>query len=247
MTAEELPSTAAPEKRRSAIAPVWHTALVVAVMLGVSALSTHSSRQGRLGQNHLPSYLLTIAMEWLMVLLVYWGLRMRRQEFRSLLGEWRRDIPSWIEDLGLAFVFWLFALLVLGAIAALLQLAHVGSPQRAAMALAPTSILEVGLWLLLSITAGICEEILFRGYLQQQFAALSGRVWIGVTASAICFGFAHGYEGASGMLLITIYGALFSLLALRRKSLRTGMMAHTLHDAIAGIALALLRTFQHLS
>ena len=92
----------------------------------------------------------------------------------------------------------------------------------------------------MSLTAGICEEFLFRGFLQQQFARASGRVWVGVVVSAVLFGCAHGYEGIAGMLMITVYGALFSMLALRRGSLRAGMIAHAWHDSITGVALWML-------
>jgi hypothetical protein len=34
------------------------------------------------------------------------------------------------------------------------------------------------------------------------------------------------------MLMITVFGALFSLLAIRRESLRAGMIAHAWHDSI---------------
>jgi len=41
--------------------------------------------------------------------------------------------------------------------------------------------------------------------------------------------------------MITVFGALFSLLALRRGSLRAGMIAHGWHDIFSGIALAVLK------
>jgi hypothetical protein len=93
----------------------------------------------------------------------------------------------------------------------------------------------------LSVSAGICEEFVFRGYLQQQFTRATGRVWAGVLVSALLFGGAHGYEGIAGMLMITVYGALFSVLAIKRRSLRAGMMAHGWHDSITGLLLWALK------
>ena len=40
--------------------------------------------------------------------------------------------------------------------------------------LIPGTTLELLVWFCLSATAGICEEIIFRGYLQRQFAAFTG-------------------------------------------------------------------------
>jgi membrane protease YdiL (CAAX protease family) len=49
------------------------------------------------------------------------------------------------------------------------------------------------------------------------------------------FGTAHGYQGWKFMLLIAVYGATFGLLTVWRRSLRPGMLAHFLQDAIGGI------------
>src|SRR5580658_7966188 len=95
--------------------------------------------------------------------------------------------------------------------------------------LAPVTGWEMVLFLILSVSAGICEELVFRGYLQQQFARMGGSVWAGVVLSALVFGGAHGYEGVAGVLLICAYGAMFGVLALWRRGLRTGMIAHAWH------------------
>ena len=87
--------------------------------------------------------------------------------------------------------------------------------------------------------AGICEELIFRGYLQQQFTAFTRRIWLGIAISAVFFGLAHGYEGTSGMLLIALYGAFFGILAHLRRSLRAGMFAHAWHDSLSGFVLYL--------
>ncbi len=45
------------------------------------------------------------------------------------------------------------------------------------------------------------------------------------------------------MFLIAAYGAMFGVLALLRRGLRTGMIAHAWHDSISGLALVLLRHY----
>ncbi len=103
------------------------------------------------------------------------------------------------------------------------------------------------MWLALCATAGIVEEFVFRGYMLQQFASLRGnsgmrgKLWIGIVASSLLFGAAHGYEGIGGMIVITAYGAMFCLLAVHRRSLRAGMITHAWHDSIAGIVLAIAK------
>jgi hypothetical protein len=57
------------------------------------------------------------------------------------------------------------------------------------------------------------------------------------------FGCAHGYEGIAGVLLIAAYGAMFSVLTLIRRGLRTAMIAHAWHDSVSGVALVSLRHY----
>jgi membrane protease YdiL (CAAX protease family) len=102
--------------------------------------------------------------------------------------------------------------------------------------LLPQNQLEIFLWILTSITAGICEEIIFRGYFQRQFSAWTGNVSAGVLLSAAAFGAGHIYQGWRSAIIILVYGLLFGILAEFRKSLRPGMMTHAWHDGFAGLA-----------
>jgi len=49
------------------------------------------------------------------------------------------------------------------------------------------------------------------------------------------FGIAHGYQGVRATVAIAFYGVLFGLLAIRRGSLRPGMIAHGSTDILAGV------------
>ena len=78
-----------------------------------------------------------------------------------------------------------------------------------------------------SIVAGVCEEIVFRGYLQRQLP-------IGVASQAIVFGVSHGYQGVRSIINITVIGLLFGVAAKWRRGLVPGMIAHAATD-IAGV------------
>src|SRR5262249_39037875 len=101
--------------------------------------------------------------------------------------------------------------------------------------LLPNGAAESALWVLLSISAGICEEFVFRGYLQRQLTAFTGHPSIGLLLQSAVFGIAHGYQGLRASLVVALYGALFTALALWRKSLRPGMMAHAWTDIAGGL------------
>ncbi len=99
----------------------------------------------------------------------------------------------------------------------------------------PQGVTESTCWVLLSISAAIAEELIFRGYLQRQFLAWTGRVPMAILFQVMVFGMAHGYQGLQGCLAVTAYGTLFTLLALYRKSLRPGILAHAWTDIAGGL------------
>lgn len=223
------------------IAPWWHTVLLIVPLLVFSLLGSIRPTHHALSRHHVAQYLATLAWEWVLAALVLWGIHMRRVPLRQLLGARRSTPRDWRDDIILAAAFWIASVAVLTVIGIIFKLAHLSTPQKMLMQLAPQNALELLLWVVLSISAGICEELVFRGYLLQQFARASRSIWAGIAISSLLFGVAHGYERASGMIAITIYGALFCVLTIKRGSLRPGMMAHAWHDIFSGIALVLLK------
>jgi hypothetical protein len=100
---------------------------------------------------------------------------------------------------------------------------------------------ELTLWVVLSVTAGICEETIFRGYLQRQFMALTNNAPAGILLSAAAFGAAHAYQGFRRVILIGVFGAMFGILAYWRRSVRPGMIAHAWQDTLGGVVGSLMR------
>jgi uncharacterized protein len=244
---EPMPGAEPDWTRRSttAVAPWWHTVLIVALLGGTSVLGARAAHRDVVAAHHAARYAVGIAMEWLLLLLVWWGLRIRHVPF-SDLPAFRRGRQALIEDFGAAATFWVLAMVVLTVIGLLLKLAGMTPPQKTLMQIAPQSPLEVLLWLVLSISAGFCEEFVFRGYFLRQFSSLGAGLVLGVLCSSLLFGISHGYEGAEGMIAITAYGAMFCVLALSRRTLRPGMIAHAWHDIFSGVMLALLHHFHQL-
>ena len=231
------------------LAPWWHTALLVLLIIGLSLAGVRQLRSiGDKPLHLVANYSLSIAYEWILAGLVLWGLHLRGTPLRQLFGERRMGARGWLEDIGAALVYWAGAISVLAVLGNVLMKvsgSHI-DPQKISSVtqkLAPTTPLEMLLFLMLSLSAGFCEELIFRGYLQQQFARMGHRLWLGIALSALVFGGAHGYEGIAGVLLITAYGAMFGILAWWRRGLRTGMIAHAWHDSLSGIALVLMRHY----
>ena len=103
----------------------------------------------------------------------------------------------------------------------------------------PVGVSEMVMWVLLSLTAGVCEETIFRGYFQRQFMAWTGNAAAGVAISAAMFGACHIYQGGKQTIVIAVYGAMFGTLAVFRRSLKPGIMAHAFQDTSAGMVLSL--------
>lgn len=262
-----LPDGAVINERRG-IAPVWHTAvLVVAVVLlsfaGAKSFTAYLDASHRGNVDRLLTYAHTAMMEALMVGWVWFGLRLRGVPFRSLIGEMPRGVRGVMQDFGVALVFWIASLCVLGTVGAawvateaaierhpLVQASNAmqpGAQQKKTVqnlaVIAPQGAVEIAGWILLCLFVGFAEEVVFRGYLQQQFTGWAkGAAVAGVIFSALLFGCAHGYEGVRNMVLLAVFGALFSSLAIFRRGLRAGMMAHAWQDLLAGLTLAFLKS-----
>jgi membrane protease YdiL (CAAX protease family) len=99
----------------------------------------------------------------------------------------------------------------------------------------PQRALEILLWIGVSISAGFCEELIFRGYFQKQFETFTHSRWFALFLQAVLFGISHGYQGIEACVKIACFGALYGLLAMWRKSLRPGMTAHAWSDILSGI------------
>lgn len=250
--------------RRPPLAPAWHTVLLIAGILAISTAGKVQLMHAHHVPNRLITYATTAGMELLLLGWVAFGLRLGRTTLRSAFGDVEKGMRSVLLDLGIAGAFWIASLMVLGTMGLLwtsvdvaVSRWHRSEPGGTARAfaprhqeslrvieqLAPESGAEIACWVLLCGLAGTIEEVVFRGYLQNQFAAWTrGSLAWGVAFSAFLFGAAHGYQGARNMFLLAVFGVLFGVLAILRRNLRAGIFAHSWHDLISGLVLTLLRS-----
>lgn len=237
---ESAATPTAPAGTPKRIAPLWHTVVLVIAILLFSAGGSNRQHLVTSSGARIAQYLLTLTWEWLLLGFCVWGARKSGTGLRQLIGGRWRETEDVLIDLLTAAGFWVVAMIVLSFAGRLLHLTggnQLEDVRKQIGFIVPRSSLEVSLWILLSLTAGFCEEAIFRGYLQRQLGALARNVWAGIALSGLIFGFAHGYEGAGRMVLVGIYGMMFGLLAYFRRSLRPGMIAHAFHDGIMGLAL----------
>ena len=84
-----------------------------------------------------------------------------------------------------------------------------------------------------AVTAGICEELLYRGYMIWYLQHWLPLV-LAVALAAIIFGVGHFYQGARGMILTAIVGAFLAAIYLVSGSLFAPMAIHALMDLYSG-------------
>jgi membrane protease YdiL (CAAX protease family) len=98
--------------------------------------------------------------------------------------------------------------------------------------LLPNTAIERSAWIAVSLTAGICEEVLFRGFLLRFLheGGLGLPAGAALLASSLAFGLGHVYQGAKGVLSTTIAGLAFGLLFLLSGSLIACIVLHVLLD-----------------
>ncbi|MFT4928326.1 MAG: membrane protease YdiL (CAAX protease family) [Phenylobacterium sp.] len=101
--------------------------------------------------------------------------------------------------------------------------------------LMPTTIKESRYFIWgVSLTAGICEELLFRGYLMQQLAPYMPMYAV-VIVSSLAFGLPHIYQGPMHVVRTTIIGLVMALIYLATDSLVIVMILHALLDMYGGV------------
>jgi membrane protease YdiL (CAAX protease family) len=100
------------------------------------------------------------------------------------------------------------------------------------VALLPRTVRERRAFAALAVTAGVCEETLYRGVLLALAAALRpepGPARL-VALSALAFGVAHSYQGGAGVVVTAVLGACLTVLYLGSGSLLLPVLYHVLVD-----------------
>ena len=206
--------------------------LAVVLMPLVSVLAGAQLRK-RATASLIPRYLQTMVRGWLVAFLVLLTWRWLGRP----LAELGLDMPVGLPGtLGFAAV----AVTALVAVFQLLRLTSLTPEQmeRAKKAIAsvkitPTTRAELAVFFLVSLTAGVWEELLYRGFLVWFLAPLTGTAGA-IVLSSLVFGLGHIYQGARGVLITTTIGLLFAVAFVLTHSLWWLMAAHALIDIYGG-------------
>lgn len=100
----------------------------------------------------------------------------------------------------------------------------------------PDKAMEFAPYCALALTAGVCEEFLYRGFAMAALSQVGMPTWAVVMITSVLFGLAHAYQGKSGIAGTTLMGFIFAGGRLATQSLVLVMVWHSVVDVVAGIA-----------
>ena len=100
----------------------------------------------------------------------------------------------------------------------------------------PHSAVELLPYLALAITAGLCEEFLYRGFAMAALSSAGVAPWLVVLVSSLLFGLAHSYQGRGGVIMTFIVGVLLGASRVTYNSLIPAVFWHVAVDMVAGVA-----------
>jgi membrane protease YdiL (CAAX protease family) len=109
---------------------------------------------------------------------------------------------------------------------------HAESPGHATLAVLPRTAGERRLFTVVGVTAGVCEEWLYRGFFLAVVAAMAGGLPQGVlvVVAGVAFGLAHAYQGVAGVLTTGVLGGVMAALYLSTGSLLLPVLLHAAID-----------------
>ncbi len=219
----------------------WDFALIL-VFLGVAVPLLGRRRIRQLldspetsKEDRLSIYASTIAFQWLATVIILW----RTRAHGITLAQLGVAIPRPALAITIAFV--LAALISVNQIYSLRRLAArpseiKGVLPQLALKLFPRDDVERLIFFALVVTVAMCEEFIYRGFVQRVFQDWSGgHVVAGIVGSAIFFALAHLYQGSRGLSTTIVIGGLFSIVRSWTGGLLPTSVAHFVADLSVGI------------
>ncbi len=186
-------------------------------------------------RDRLTLYASTVAFQWLATAVVLWRAHAHRIIFAGL----GLAIPNPALTLVVSTV--LAALVLANQLVSLRRLAtHPPDAQgllpQIALKIFPQDSAERLAFFAVVVTVAICEELIFRGFVQRVVEDWSGGFVIaGIAGSAAMFAVAHLYQGRRGVITTFVVGLLFSLVRSWTGSLLAPLAAHFVADITAGL------------
>ena len=219
------------------IASSKHTIIMIVILMvfSISGFLSNTSTDNTIpGTSKIILYLSVAVGEWALLYYMWIGIKKTKKISLTNLISGEANLAFKLNDFLKGFAFWIIANITLISVKYLLDLPIIANTDNN---LLPQNYLEYASFFILSLSAGFCEELIYRGYFQKQFSAIFKNKWIAILSQGILFGFSHGYQGIKYVVLISVYGVLFGLLVNYVNNLKSAIVAHSWQDIFSGIIL----------
>ena len=223
---------------RTAVATVRHTVILLLFLFFIAVREIVQGTVARwpttLTSSHerIMFYLKVIVLQLALSVYVWIGLRRSGNSMWNIVDasplSWRR----WLRYFVIGAAGWL----VYSVVGAPLSKLFVPVPEdlRGLQAMLPHSPVERALWAAFAVCVGICEELIYRGYLLQQFRSWTRSSAAAVVLQALCYSLVHLALPPQMLVGVLLLGTLLGGIAVWQRSLLPGMILHV------GVGLAAL-------
>jgi membrane protease YdiL (CAAX protease family) len=99
---------------------------------------------------------------------------------------------------------------------------------------------SLGVVALVTLRAGVVEEIFYRGYAIERLETLTGKRWVAILLPLACFAAAHYRQGIGGIAAAAVLGGVLTFVYLKRRDIVTNITAHTSADFVLNVVLPLV-------
>lgn len=200
---------------------------VIGGFIPIAAWLSKRALDGGVRVERLDFYLETVVVQTVLVGLALWAAR-------------SNDIPVLVSPGGGVVAVVLSVVLLAAAFGALAigwRMSSADRRDRLGM-IVPRTRHEKLAWVGVSLTAGVAEEIIYRGVLFGMIVSWGAGFWPAALIAASVFALAHLVQGWTAVLIVFVYGFLFQVLASATGSLFAPIVVHFIYDLAAGLVIA---------
>lgn len=196
-------------------------------------LETRALKTGTNPRRKILCYQRIIIVEWIAELVAWIGLR------SQVFLVWSAVHRSALQKINLSFVLGFVLAFAVGSVLQAYftrrNLKLRDKTMKAFKGLAfilPITREERAWFVVVAVTAGICEEVLYRGFLIRYLSDFPWHIglWIALCVSSIAFGMAHGYQGLYGIIGTALLGTIMAVIFIVTGTLWLPMALHAVID-----------------
>ncbi len=233
------PQKFSPRTAANAMTFHWDFALIFAA-LGILIPWRGSIRVNKLiarpkisAEDRLSIYASTIAFQWVLTGIIAWRCFARALTPENLGLTVQSPGFTAIVTAGMAIALCGLQYFGIRRIASI-PINAVSRMREISLRLMPRTLVEALAFSALAVTAAVCEEFIYRGFVYAVLQSTTGSVTVAIIASSALFSLAHLYQGRKGLVSTFILGLAFAISRWATGNLIAATVTHLVVDLLAG-------------